>query len=152
MPIRVQRKRTPGYRTPLCSCGCGKPAIYVGRPGPLGNRWRVGGAYRDTEWERRHFHGRDEGVPIELPWSIEKARQLVTEKRLPWFLDQIRSRQQAVNLYRRDMEFWADEDGDSYEYAMDRIRGHDLTCWCAEGSPCHADVLLELAARGGEQP
>lgn len=28
------------------------------------------------------------------------------------------------------------------------LRGHDLACWCPEGVPCHADVLLELANRG----
>ncbi len=25
------------------------------------------------------------------------------------------------------------------------LRGHDLMCFCAEDSPCHADVLLRLA-------
>lgn len=25
------------------------------------------------------------------------------------------------------------------------LRGKDLACWCALGSPCHADVLLDLA-------
>lgn len=25
------------------------------------------------------------------------------------------------------------------------LRGKNLACWCAPGSPCHADVLLELA-------
>ena len=25
------------------------------------------------------------------------------------------------------------------------LRGRDLACWCPPGSPCHADVLLELA-------
>ena len=37
-PVRVQRRRSKGWRTPLCSCGCGQPARYVGR----GNPWRVG--------------------------------------------------------------------------------------------------------------
>lgn len=27
------------------------------------------------------------------------------------------------------------------------LRGKTLACWCAPGSPCHADVLLELANR-----
>lgn len=27
------------------------------------------------------------------------------------------------------------------------LAGHDLACWCVAGSPCHADVLLELANR-----
>jgi hypothetical protein len=25
------------------------------------------------------------------------------------------------------------------------LRGKDLACWCREGDPCHADVLLEIA-------
>jgi len=25
------------------------------------------------------------------------------------------------------------------------LRGKDLACWCKEGEPCHADVLLEIA-------
>jgi hypothetical protein len=25
------------------------------------------------------------------------------------------------------------------------LRGKNLACWCPEGSPCHADVLLEIA-------
>lgn len=25
------------------------------------------------------------------------------------------------------------------------LRGRDLACFCAEGTPCHGDVLLELA-------
>ncbi|WP_195167634.1 DUF4326 domain-containing protein [Mycobacteroides abscessus] len=28
---------------------------------------------------------------------------------------------------------------------LDELRGHDLACWCPLDSPCHADVLLELA-------
>jgi hypothetical protein len=25
------------------------------------------------------------------------------------------------------------------------LKGYNLACWCRPGSPCHADVLLELA-------
>lgn len=28
---------------------------------------------------------------------------------------------------------------------IEQLRGKDLACWCKEGLPCHADVLLELA-------
>jgi len=28
-----------------------------------------------------------------------------------------------------------------------RLRGKDLSCWCEQGAPCHADTLLELANR-----
>ncbi len=29
--------------------------------------------------------------------------------------------------------------------ALHELKGKDLACWCREGAPCHADVLLELA-------
>ena len=28
---------------------------------------------------------------------------------------------------------------------FEELRGKNLACWCPLGSPCHADVLLELA-------
>jgi hypothetical protein len=31
---------------------------------------------------------------------------------------------------------------------LHELRGKNLACWCAQGQPCHADVLLELANRG----
>lgn len=35
--------------------------------------------------------------------------------------------------------------------SLDTIRrelgGHNLACWCGPGTPCHADVLIELANR-----
>lgn len=31
------------------------------------------------------------------------------------------------------------------------LRGKNLACWCRPGDPCHADVLLELANKDGEQ-
>lgn len=27
------------------------------------------------------------------------------------------------------------------------LRGKNLACWCRPGSPCHADILLEMANR-----
>jgi len=27
------------------------------------------------------------------------------------------------------------------------LRGKNLACWCPPGSPCHADVLIEIANR-----
>lgn len=30
---------------------------------------------------------------------------------------------------------------------LPELRGKDLACWCPEGAPCHADILLELANR-----
>lgn len=32
---------------------------------------------------------------------------------------------------------------------LDELRGRNLACWCALGTPCHADVLLRLVNAGG---
>ncbi|HIP38842.1 MAG TPA: DUF4326 domain-containing protein [Desulfocapsa sulfexigens] len=29
--------------------------------------------------------------------------------------------------------------------SLHELEGKNLACWCKEGTPCHADVLLELA-------
>jgi hypothetical protein len=33
----------------------------------------------------------------------------------------------------------------SLEQIQKELGGKNLACWCKEGEPCHADVLLELA-------
>lgn len=53
----------------------------------------------------------------------------------------------AVRLFREDWVL-AREPFDSLDLA--ELRGRDLVCWCDLFSPCHADVLLELA--NGAQP
>jgi hypothetical protein len=30
---------------------------------------------------------------------------------------------------------------------LEPLRGHNLACWCKLGTPCHADLLVELANR-----
>lgn len=53
--------------------------------------------------------------------------------------------EQAVKRFRllwRQTAF-----ADVFNPKLEAIRGKDLACWCAIGSPCHADVLLELANR-----
>jgi hypothetical protein len=44
----------------------------------------------------------------------------------------------AVEQYRRWMQACT---GDIRE----ELRGKNLACWCKPGSPCHADVLLQIA-------
>jgi hypothetical protein len=46
--------------------------------------------------------------------------------------------QECVNLYRALVSKNA-------SVVRAELRGRDLACWCPLGSPCHVDVLLELA-------
>ena len=49
-------------------------------------------------------------------------------------------RKEAIRLYKD----WLWRHPELEEQAKQELKGKDLVCWCAP-SPCHADVLLELA-------
>lgn len=59
-------------------------------------------------------------------------------------------REYAVQLFRNLLDRRPPTGMPTFPYPLDdeirsELRGHDLCCWCPLGSPCHADVLLELA-------
>jgi hypothetical protein len=56
------------------------------------------------------------------------------------FLATIRTPQQSVEWYRAFTLHYH-----SGRSRLAGLRGKNLACWCKEGDPCHADVLLELA-------
>ncbi|WP_426162993.1 DUF4326 domain-containing protein [Sandarakinorhabdus sp. DWP1-3-1] len=59
----------------------------------------------------------------------------------------------ARNAYRIDLErAIAHPDLVSSKWqrraaVLPELRGKNLACWCKPGTPCHADVLIELANR-----
>lgn len=62
------------------------------------------------------------------------------------------SAQGAVEAYRRWLtkgpaSLLSFRDPPRITEIITRLRGKNLACWCAPGSPCHANVLLELANR-----
>lgn len=110
MAVRIQRRRTKGWRMPA-------NARCVTRPGIYGNPFTVAAAreagYRGTDAELAR-------------WCVDLFRRWVTTGKV-----------------------W---DGPVAEAArakllagLPTLRGKDLCCYCEAGSPCHADVLLELA-------
>lgn len=123
-PQRIQRKRTKGWRTPLCSCGCGKPARYVGRSTRWGNPWGIGATVTITS---RFGPTRQILESIDAPAAVDLYRVWITR------------------VHIADVPF------DPYRLSLSELRGHDLACWCPLDQPCHADILLQLANRG-EQP
>lgn len=114
-PKRIQRQRTHRWRMP-------ENTIYVGRPTAWGNPFKVG------------VHGdAAECVALYRRWVTDESEEaLVWRNSLyddpnfglisPWYGMMLR---------------WSG--------AFARLRGKDLACWCSDGEPCHADVLLELA-------
>ena len=124
MPARVQLKRTAGWRMPP---GC----VKVARPTAFGNPFTVAAA-------------REAGYGTHTPEgsraSLEESERRLSE----W----------CVSLFRRwiinpkQMDYVGPESERKRSKLLARLpelRGKDLACWCKEGEPCHADVLLELA-------
>ena len=111
-PVRVQLRRTKGWRMPANT-------VSVARPGRYGNPFTAAGC------REAGYRGTD---------------------------DQIAAR--CVEAFRVWLgPMWRNNwDGDESEKAraallagMPELRGKSLACWCTPGSPCHSDVLLELA-------
>jgi Domain of unknown function (DUF4326) len=119
MPQRIQLKRTKGWRKPA-------GAIVVARPSKWGNPFKVD-VFGELALEL--FENTVNGVwdPGVFIGSIVTTRGLET----------------AYAAYRA----WLRRiDGHPVEMARTELRGHDLCCWCPLDQPCHADVLLEVAA------
>ena len=108
MPIRIQRKRTKGWKMP-------PNTVYVGRGTEYGN------AFNKTQIAVTFGQ---KGYPMPLV-------ALHTEPSLERCLDMYIASLFTVLSF--DPEFLAP------------LKGRNLACWCKEGEPCHADILLKLA-------
>lgn len=93
--------------------------VSVTRPGIFGNPFTVADAiaagYRGTAEELAAF-----AVRTFKTWLLVPSERI-------WFGHEADKRRAAI------LE------------GLERLRGKDVACWCPEGSPCHGDVLLELA-------
>ena len=110
-PIRIQRKRTKGWKMP-------ENTVYVGRPSIFGNPFTPKTVWGD--------------VPYLLAKKTFKGFQ-----NQDWDVDKEVGLDACLKLFKT----WAIENLTNLEM----LRGKNLACWCKEGEPCHADVLLELA-------
>lgn len=142
MPIRIQRKRTKGWRAPA-------GAVYVGRGSRWGNPYRVCGPHRaqvrlpaldGSDWEREGRLHKTSG---------ERHAFVHSGGRVTWHLVLDSTRQQCVEMYRDHITGTAGRLRYRHQDQTSRIRaalaGRDLLCWCPLDVPCHADVLLEIA-------
>lgn len=122
-PVRIQRLRTKGWRMP-------ENTVYVGRPTLFGNPWVAtdapsADAMALAKWcvEQYRLHELDELV-AQADWSV--AAQNHAQRA-------IADRGGQVFLTMRQL-------------IREELRGKNLACWCPAGTPCHADVLLEVAS------
>jgi hypothetical protein len=135
-PIRIQRKRTKGYKM---TGDNGLPTVYVGRGSRWGNPFRV----------VKHPNGR---------WSIKtdgskECNDIMV--RLCHF--EYDTKEEATMDAIKCYDFWLlpYKHGDSLsafyqsmaelESLLFELKGKNLACWCNLKDKCHADLLLKIA-------
>jgi len=95
--------------------------VIVSRPSRFGNPFTLAMAY-ELGYAR---HG-----------DTEQARKAVVGAFEDWL--------------RGNRDMWQSDKGDAARQrildGLPSLRGKNLACYCPEGAPCHADVLLKLAA------
>lgn len=133
MPERVQLRRSKGWRMP-------ENTRKVDRSTPYGNPYFVG--------QEGHFVFEpmtdEQLLAFDFEPSLETlpcCGRVVEVRRLPpnryVRFGAPLTPADAIAHYRE----WLGASGPD----LSPLRGKNLACWCPIGSPCHADVLLELA-------
>jgi hypothetical protein len=94
--------------------------------------WRLpGGAVvvaRPSKW----------GNPFRLKEVAQRYPSITAEQAAEFVVNEFRDMLAAPRL-RRWYGYPSDEE------IRRELGGRDLACWCPEGRPCHAEVLLEIA-------
>lgn len=129
VPVRIQRSRQHKQKSPN-----GLSIVYVGRPGKWGNPFKaVGDMVYEYAGDRHKIL--DPWVWKETCTSPEEALFRCLQLYQDWLLP-----------YKHG------DDLHSFYLSTARIeeirlelQGKNLSCWCAVGQPCHADILLKLA-------
>lgn len=134
-PVRIQRKRTPGWKMP-------PNTVSVTRPGKWGNPFNFKSS--DNCWNalalgcRGDAKGRHEA-------SVKAFRQWVLDPRGRVkemdFGVVVEARGKKIPLGPRATAGVAP----SIAEIQEALRGKNLACWCALDQPCHGSVLLEIA-------
>jgi hypothetical protein len=130
-PIRIQRKRTKGFRMP-------PNTIYVGRPSRWANAWKIGSNIYDpaTNTFRKCETAADVVLAFRRCVDWDPAAKSV----LPTF-DENGKRAGYLEVWGG----YSDEIHVNQSSIKKYLRSKNLACWCALDQPCHADVLLEIA-------
>ena len=137
MVSRIQRRRIKGWKMP-------DGVVYVGRGSVWGNPFVVGnpsGVFDGKEGRSLGLHNQCENlVPaVTLKGSINFYREMMmgflAPEMYPWGHEWMRE-------FKQKKGAWLPS-----EAARSLLRGKALACWCATDTPCHADVLLEIANR-----
>jgi Domain of unknown function (DUF4326) len=126
-PRRIQLSRRAGWRKP-------EGAVVVSRPGKWGNPFEV--TKGATNWYVYEPHSRQQFDELGSLTTRAEAQKFAVDLYAAWLSGGV----SAAELESRRR--WILDN-------LGALTGKDLCCWCADGTACHADVLLGLANGGG---
>jgi len=119
-PVRFQRSRAKGYKTP-------ENTIYVGRPTKFGNPFRLSkGGWIECYSTQRN---------ILNPWILWSGTNGFTLT-------------DVVELYEQWLTGVTKASYLPQVPDISVLKGKNLACFCPLNKPCHADVLLRLSNGG----
>lgn len=131
-PVRIQRRRTKGWRLPA-GTRCVDRSSRWGNPFPVEKvRRRIA-----TSWD----FGFNTDTRLWNSYFLNRVKPRLRE------VSQALAEQAAVDIFRACAEEFRDFDPEGFAEWIAPLRWRNLACWCALDTPCHADVLLELANR-----
>lgn len=115
MPVRVQLRRTAGWRMP-------PNTVKVARPTLWGNPVKVNDFCTAKE-------------------AVQSYRDLLTKSQV-WLMDHIKFADGQFHAFAAlNVIAWREK----VKRRLPELRGKNLACFCPLDQPCHADVLLRLA-------
>lgn len=148
MSERIQLRRVKGWRLP-------PNAVSVARPTKWGNPFayrtgsglaRVPAALGDGPWE---YEGRISADGMQHDYHHADGRVTVCHVRYMTMAEIVETYRRALTGDLTPAMRSSLPSGRFLKVTVDDVRrelaGRDLACWCELGSPCHADVLLEVA-------
>jgi hypothetical protein len=137
MPVRIQRKRTKGWKMP-------PNTVSVTRPGKWGNPFNL----KSSEhcWTALAYGckanpaGR-QAASVKMFREWIEAGKIMVVKDCGLYIGTDADASTAIAVSPPVAAYKPP----SLDEVRRELRGKNLACFCKPGDPCHADVLLELA-------
>ena len=124
-PIRIQRQRVKGWRLP-------ENTVIVTRPSALGNPFQV-----------YQVHKEFFAIQVSIRAKAKVKEVFESDFKGKFWETKAEGIAAAVEGFRR----YATEDPE-FNYLVKGMQGLNVCCFCKPGSPCHGDVILEIANPG----
>ncbi|MEZ4941801.1 MAG: DUF4326 domain-containing protein [Saprospiraceae bacterium] len=129
MSVRIQRKRTKGWRMP-------PNTISVTRPGKFGNPF-IKGNWVPEEFDEMYLsYDKFENCPDYLD-NLDFLTYAVRGH-------EISTNEDAVRLFEQYLSYLKDKKPEVFNQWKVELKGKNLACFCPLDVPCHADVLLSV--------